>query len=265
MVKQVLLPTRQFWNLMTTSSGTSLQLQANLAMSRVVIAGDFQVAPEHYTAVTHAVHFHQWCDVLQFADEDGGFRPLTFSSNGCFTGPGDGCSSIDGIITNSVATAALTNAEVLPYLRVQHRPVRASFNWKVVWQRGFTLFKPAPFTLFPLPFRVTALCEDVSGLHHLSDVNQIWSGSQPAMCRCPYPGRCNMGAWSPNIEVFLSKTRPKNVCPGQCRSGARHYLTQFLAHQCLERPPGDTSISFAGNFVRNQTCHCLENHRQSMD
>ena len=183
----------------------------------VVIAGDFQVAPEHYTSVTHAVHFHQWCDVLQFADEDGGFRPLTFSSNGCFTGPGDGCSSIDGIITNSVASAALTNAEVLPYLRVQHRPVRASFNWKVVWQRGFTLFKPAPFA-FPPSFSSDSTCEDVSSLHHLSDVNQIW---QEANQQCVDALTRAGATWGPGPQHrgVLVQTRPKNVCPGQCRSG----------------------------------------------
>ena len=184
----------------------------------IVIAGDFQVAPEHYTAVTHAVHYHQWCDVLQSADDDGGFRPLTFSSNGCFTGPGDGCSSIDGIITNSVASAALTNAEVLPYHRVQHRPVRASFNWKVIWQRGHTLFKPAPFT-FPPSFSTDTMCEDVSSLHHLTDVNQIWS---EANRQCVDTLTQAGAAWGsgPKQRGVLVQARPKNVCPGQCRSGA---------------------------------------------
>lgn len=83
--------------------------------------------------VAQATCYHQWSDVLQFADDASDFRPLTFLSNGSFTGPGDGCSSIvDGILTNSVATVALIQSEVLPYLRVQHRPARASFNWKVI-------------------------------------------------------------------------------------------------------------------------------------
>lgn len=184
----------------------------------VIVAGDFQVPPEQYAAVTQAVHYHQWCDTLQFADDDCGFRPLTFSSNGCFTGPGDGCSSIDGILSNSVATAALSKAEVLPFLRVQHRPVRALFKWEVIWQRGHTLFKPAPL-VFPQSFSGDVEQWEPSDLHHLSDVEQIWQeGNQQCV-----DALTNAGAlWGPGPKCrgTIVQTRSKKVCPGQLRSGA---------------------------------------------
>ena len=113
----------------------------------IVICGDFQLNPMHYKSLSVAINNHSWFDPLCSVDSNGDlYRPLTYSLDGLFSGPGDHCTSIDAILCNHVAFSALREIEVLP-LKVQHRPIRATFCWESIRQVGHTLVKPAPFDL----------------------------------------------------------------------------------------------------------------------
>ena len=114
----------------------------------ILICGDLQLNPMHYKSLSGAINNHSWFDPLSTTDSNGAlYRPLTFSNDGLFSGLGDHCTSIDGIICNHVAFSALRSIEVLPLHKVQHRPIRASFSWESITQVGFTLVKTAPFNL----------------------------------------------------------------------------------------------------------------------
>lgn len=103
----------------------------------IILAGDLQLNPLSYPSIAHAVHFEGWADPLASVDAEGRlFRPLTFSLDGTFTGEGEGCSSIDAVILNRVAFAALHSIEVVALSGLQHRPIRALFNWEPIHQIG---------------------------------------------------------------------------------------------------------------------------------
>ena len=103
----------------------------------IIVAGDFQANPLAYPTVAHAIHFEGWVDPLASVDAEGQlFRPITFSLDGTFTGEGEGCSSIDGILLNRVAFAALQSIDVVALHGIQHRPIRASFAWAPIHQIG---------------------------------------------------------------------------------------------------------------------------------
>lgn len=113
----------------------------------IIVCGDFQLNPLHYASVSAAVNNHSWIEpVVQVNQEGEFFRPLTYSNDGLFTGPGDRCTSIDGILCDHIAFSALRRIEVLE-LKVQHRPIRACFEWDRITQVGYTLVKTAPFNL----------------------------------------------------------------------------------------------------------------------
>ena len=113
----------------------------------IVICGDFQLNPMHYKSLSVAINNHSWFDPLCSADSNGDlYRPLTYSLDGLFSGPGDHCTSIDAILCNHVAFSALREIEVLP-LKVQHGPIRATFCWESIRQVRHTLVRPAPFDL----------------------------------------------------------------------------------------------------------------------
>lgn len=118
----------------------------------VIVAGDFQVEPSNYPSVATAIHFHRWHDPLVQVDEEGNlFRPLTYSRDGTFTGHGDYCTSIDAILVNHVSFAALQSIQVLEILDLQHRPIRAVFNWEPILLCGDVHLKFAPLDTSTLP------------------------------------------------------------------------------------------------------------------
>ena len=103
----------------------------------IIVAGDFQTNPLAYPSIAHAVHFEGWVDPLANVDAEGQlYRPITFSLDGTFTGEGEGCSSIDGILVNRVAFAALRSIDVVASHGIQHRPIRATFAWTPIHQIG---------------------------------------------------------------------------------------------------------------------------------
>ena len=91
------------------------------------------------------MNFHNWFDPLTTLDDSGeSLRPLTYSKDSTFSGHGDFCSSIDGILVNQVASCALQSIEVVQTSDSQHRPVRATFSWPTIWQHGYVHQKFAP-------------------------------------------------------------------------------------------------------------------------
>ena len=125
-----------------------LTFVAQFGQVPVIIAGDFQALPSSYPILAHAFNFQSWFDPITTTDCEGHLvRPLTFSQDGAFSGPNDGCSSIDAVLLNSIAFNALHDARVLEHFGRQRRPIQITFEWPSIEQHGFILFKTAPFVL----------------------------------------------------------------------------------------------------------------------
>ena len=116
----------------------SLLLRNSAIFQYIIVAGDFQTNPLAYPSIAHAVHIEGGgADPLATVDAEGQlFRPITFSLDGTFTGEGEGRSSIDGILLNRVAFAALQSIEVVALHGIQHRPIRATLFWEPIHQIG---------------------------------------------------------------------------------------------------------------------------------
>ena len=114
----------------------------------IIIAGDLQAPPLSYPVISNAINFQSWHDPIANTDEQGEVsRPLTFSNDGLFSGPGDSCTSIDAMLVNDTAFAALHSATVLEHFGRQHRPIQLVFEWPSLDQKGFVHFKTAAFDL----------------------------------------------------------------------------------------------------------------------
>lgn len=128
------------------------QICAQFGSIPIVLAGDFQAFPLSYPAISSAVHFHGWHDPLLGADDSGDItRPYTFSNDGLFSGQGEGCTSIDGILMNSSAFFALEDCQVATVFGRQHRPIRCSFNWETLEQVGYVHYRSAPLDVSNVP------------------------------------------------------------------------------------------------------------------
>ena len=120
-------------------------IAAQFGQVPVIIAGDFQSNPLHYPSISNAVNFNDWFDPLSTTDAAGEVcRPLTYSKDGSFSGSGDFCSSIDGILVNKVAHSALQSMYVVDTVGSQHRAIRATFSWRSIRLHGYVHCKFAP-------------------------------------------------------------------------------------------------------------------------
>ena len=118
----------------------------------VLIAGDFQNDPDTYPAIVDAKALGHWSDPLvQPTDQGENSRPITFSRNGNFKNPSEHYSSIDGILVNDIALSALVDIRVCFEHSKQHAPIKASFSWPNLYQKGFVHIKPAAFDLSNIP------------------------------------------------------------------------------------------------------------------
>ena len=128
--------------------GEVLLFVAQFGPIPVIVAGDFQAPPSSYPAFASALTFQAWHDPVATVDETGEItRPITFSNDCSFAGPGEGCTSIDSILVNDIAFAALISAEVLETFSKQHRPIKLVFQWESINQTGYHLLKTAPLIL----------------------------------------------------------------------------------------------------------------------
>ena len=110
----------------------------------VIIAGDFNRDPQEFQAWQKATIYANWFDPLvQTNDQGESTRPITFSRSCNFKDPREFYSSIDAILLNEVAAAALLSIEPVYTEGRQHAPLRATFQWERVFQRGHVLIQPA--------------------------------------------------------------------------------------------------------------------------
>ena len=196
----------------------------------ILIAGDFQENPFHYESIARAINFHHWHDPLSCIDSEGNVtRPLAYSLDGLFSGAGENCSSIDAILMNRVAFAALDHACVVEIMHVRHRPIKAVFQWHTITQEGFVLIKPAPLdtTNIPKPKHDVDLCpftEPTRALwantpQHDSTIESRWTAINDFCVEV----LLNCGAKWGKGEKSRGKTpkfAPQKFCPGQLRTGS---------------------------------------------
>ena len=136
----------------------AFQIVAQFGHIPIVITGDFQSDPDAYTCVQNAKNYAGWVDPLTTTDSLGNnCRPITYSRNADFHKPEDNFSSIDAILLNPAAAAALTDMQVVYEDARQHAPIRAKFQWDRIFQRGYVLDKPAAFNLTHLPKKGNAI------------------------------------------------------------------------------------------------------------
>ena len=202
-----------------------------------IIVGDFQDVPDSYHTISHAIRFHGWCDPFTVADANGDLvRNITFSNDRTFSGDAEGCSSIDGILTNKVSTAALRSAEILETFHSQHRPLQAKFNWKKIFQTGFVLKQPAPFQLTKEAIEAakSGRAQEIAELlWHTHDGDAFRSAANAEDKWRQANNFCintlvQMGAkWMPGQASRGDKPcfQQKKVCPGQTPSGQAKTLT----------------------------------------
>ena len=112
----------------------------------IIFSGDFQADPDQYQSVVRAKQTGLWFDPLVSCDSDGTtHRPITYSRNSNFLNPTEYFSSIDAMMVNSVALAALKLMRVCHECCRPHAPIEAIFEWDKLYQTGFVLKKPAAF------------------------------------------------------------------------------------------------------------------------
>ena len=213
----------------------------------ILIAGDFQTLPSNYPAVSNAVHFHRWADPLQEVNDEGDlFRPLTFSLDASFAGSGDGCSSIDAILVNHVAHAALTDIQVIGGTGSQHRPIRAWFSWNRISLTGDIHLKTAALDTDHLPKGAShgsdwvndiakSLCPDVeSFLGDDLSTEQIWSKINKLCLDTLVKAGATWG-FGKRARGFLPDFASKTICPGQLPCGSATTCRGSKLHNTLSR------------------------------
>ena len=122
-----------------------LEISAQFGDIPIVIGGDFQDEPFSYEAVRKASYVG-WTDPIQSLNNDPQQgRPITFSRSGSFVDVTEQISSIDGLLLNRVATAALSSIEVVTGDARQHAPIRAFFSWPKIFLKGYEIIRPAAF------------------------------------------------------------------------------------------------------------------------
>ena len=215
----------------------------------VVVAGDFQTEPMQYASVAKVATFFGWSDPLDCSHDPDSARPLTYSLDSTFSGPGDHTSSIDGFLLNHVALSALVRCEVMETFDNQHRPVQACFNWEAVVQEGFVHRKTAALDLSNLQFP-----KDPEEQKHMHDkILNMWNNQHSAVENCGSLEK----QWSAIndfcLDVLLqhgATWKPGTQCRGQppefaakskqtsCISYIKH-TTDFLSLKgvCSDVPP----------------------------
>ena len=171
-----------------------------------------------YPAVANAVNFHQWVDPVDQLSGDNTNRPITFSANGTFSGFGDGCSSIDAILANRVASSAILEAEVLSNFKIQHRPIRLTLVWDRIWQIGYTLHKTAPSVWDSHSLSDQGSVDEHPPWNQGDDVETCWSRTNSACIQVMLDSGATWGS-GPQMRGQPIQFRPKKVCPGQLLNG----------------------------------------------
>ena len=146
-----------------------LEVCAQFGNIPCIIAGDLQLPPLQYPSLSNALNTLGWEDPIAEVNDYGEVvRPLTYSSDGSFPESAEGCSSIDAVLLNHVAFAALDSIELVGTTS-QHRPIRATFQWDRIYQIGHKLIKPAALDLSCVQAKLQV---DNDALENIAD--QLW-------------------------------------------------------------------------------------------
>ena len=198
----------------------------------VVVAGDFQAEPLQYPSVAKVASFFGWTDPLDSSHEHELTRPLTYSLDSTFSGPGDKTSSIDGFLLNRVALCALVKCEVIESFDNQHRPVQALFKWEAIVQDGFVHRKTAALDLTNLRFpnsddKLNTLNDEILNTwsskfapdEKTATLEEQWD-SINAFCLDVLLQHGASWKSGPRSRGQPPEFTSKKVCPGQIPSGA---------------------------------------------
>lgn len=194
----------------------------------IIICGDFQDDPDTFASVQHAKHYAGWSDpISKFCDDGSTYRPITYSRDSNFDDPTDNFSSIDGILLNRVAMSALSSIDVLHTEARQHSPIRATFKWERVFQKGYTLVKPAALDISRLPTKNGKLDQDLLE----NTAQKLWNEKFEVKCsqkddkkawqsinNFAIQALCQQGACfkkGPRTRGEQPRLRPHIACPGQ--------------------------------------------------
>ena len=262
---------------------TLFEICAQFGDIPIVIGGDFQKEPESYEAFQYAKQTHNWIDPLAKIDEQGNVsRPYTFSRTSNFDNPVDGVSSIDALLLNPCAAAALDSIEVITGDARQHAPIRASFTWPRVYQKGHVLIRPAPFDFTNL--KLVDGKPDTMQL--VSAATYLWEHKYALQCTQDD----DKAAWQAinqyGVDILLEcgakfgkgpKTRgtkpqfrEKTICPGQSKEGyantnasaalsKTHSLIAELMHRLHRKAEKQADMEVTHN-LQNKIAKKLKNN-----
>lgn len=206
-----------------------------------MIVGDFQSDPDCYNVVADAKAHGFWYDPLVETNSSGEIsRPITFSRGGNFKNPTEHFSSIDGILMNDVALAALTDIRVCYEHSKQHAPIKAVFQWPKIFQKGHILVKPAAFDLTGIP-RCEGIPVDLDPIanqlwndkykYHFDDANDesAWKIVNQLAVETLQKGGAKFGR-GPKTRGAKPQFRQTVVFPGQEKAGnATSKLSSYLS------------------------------------
>ena len=248
------------------------QLAAQFGSIPIMIAGDFQASPMSYSAISEALHLHNWFDPLAVVNQEGDLqRPLTFSNDGLFSGHGEGCTSIDGFLLNQPAFFALESCRVMELFGRQRRPVECSFSWESLDVIGYTLYKTAAFDLKDVPKPVWDPRWNLSPEHDRPHTFDEWDSrwerrfaeTQDSDLRwqvinqfCIHELKACGGVWGegPQLRAQPPTFIPKQVCPPQHRNHCAATRTSSIMHK-LQRQLDELFLRRARGFSSDQDRH----------
>lgn len=184
----------------------------------IIFSGDFQADPDQYHSISCAKHTGVWFDPLVSCDADGStHRPITFSRNSDFINPQEYFSSIDAMLVNSIALAALKQMRVCHEHCRPHAPIEATFEWSRLCQTGYILRKPAAFD-----FTSIAKINDQVDLSHLQEISEKYG--TPSINPASKMHRMKqLGSTSTTLVEKLSLQQEQNLVMAQ-KQGVNHLL-----------------------------------------
>lgn len=148
-----------------------LQIVAQFGSIPVIIAVDAQTTPHEYPCLSQAFASGDLVDPLVSLDQVDLIRPPTFSRDRKWKADSL-TSSIDAILVNRPAFAAMTGCEVVHSLGLQHASVRATFEWPSESRKGFMWIPHAGLN-------ITAL-QDTKSVENVA--SQLWVDKYQHWC-----------------------------------------------------------------------------------
>lgn len=235
-----------------------LELTSQYGEVPVAICGDLQDHPMDIAAVASAINFGNWIDPLASTDSSLD-RPMTYARDSNFAEDSSHTTSIDAILLNRVANAALTSIHVDYAKAKQHAPIMATFSWPSIELIGPVLVVPAPLNLSKVPVKDgkidSLLLESIADKHWVQKYQSLCDSSDDASAweainQFALETLLEAGASfnpGPHTRATMPKFKHRKYCPGQMHDGSatsqKSYRLQKLHNKLCElkarisRPP----------------------------